>query len=213
MNEFRSALLESYRAIRPLLAAPELERAWSQDSVLESFSVRGLAGHLVRAGDGVPSYLEGPEPAGPPADAASYYASVLESMDVDAHADVRARAETRAADGPAELRARRDAIESRLQRALEDAPPDRLVSVFRGLVMRLDDYAITRTVEVLVHADDLAASIAVERPRFSAAARAVCIHHLVDVARRRHGDFAVLVALARRERDRVDALRVFTPAL
>jgi hypothetical protein len=208
-----AALLDSYRATRPLIASPELRSAWDTVSVLERFSVKGLAGHLVRAGEGVPAYLDAPEPAGPPVAAAAYYSTVLAAMDASAHSDVRARGEEVAGEGPEALLARRDAVEARLQGALGGERSDRLLTVFRGVVMRLDDYAITRLVEVLVHADDLASSIGLERPRFSAVALDLAIRHLVDVARLRHGDFPVLLALARRERDGADALRVFAPAL
>jgi hypothetical protein len=37
----------------------------------------------------------------------------------------------------------------------------------------------------------------------------LALRTLVDVARARHGDPAVLIAMARRERDDVDALRAF----
>ncbi|MFA5884848.1 MAG: hypothetical protein WDA60_13420 [Acidimicrobiia bacterium] len=42
-----------------------------------------------------------------------------------------------------------------------------------------------------------------------AEAATLVIHCLVDTARRRHGDLAVVRALTRRERDVHDALRVF----
>jgi hypothetical protein len=63
-------------------------------------------------------------------------------------------------------------------------------------------------VELVVHADDLAASVGVEPTPPQPAATAVAIDVLVGVARVRHGDMAVLRALARRERDTVRALRV-----
>jgi hypothetical protein len=134
-------------------------------------------------------------------------------MDVGAHADVRARGEAVAEGGPDALLALRDETAARLAQALEEETPDRLVKVFGGIVMRVDDYAVTRLVEVLVHTDDLATSIGLERPAFHAEAVRLAIRHLVDVACVRHGDWPVLVALSRRERDAVDALRVFEPAL
>jgi hypothetical protein len=212
MNAVRAALLDSYRATEPLIASAQLRRSWDDMSVLERFSIKGLAGHLVRAGDGVPTYLDGPEPTGAPIDAAAYYATVLEAMDASAHAGVRERGEDMAGEGPDELVERRAAIEARLRSALESEPPERRLTVMHGLVMRLDDYALTRLVEIVVHADDLAVSLDVDRPRFSTSALDLCIGELVAVARLRHGDFPVLLALTRRERDHIDALRVFEPA-
>jgi hypothetical protein len=74
--------------------------------------------------------------------------------------------------------------------------------------MTLDEYLRTRVVELVVHADDLAASVGVEPVPPQPATTAVAIDVLVGVARIRHGDMAVLRALARRERDTVRALRV-----
>jgi hypothetical protein len=81
--------------------------------------------------------------------------------------------------------------------------------VFGGLVMELDDYLITRICEILVHGDDLALSIGVDVPEFPRAAWDLATEHLLQVARAQHGNRAVLMAFSRRERDDVDALRVF----
>src|SRR5438309_1811510 len=62
--------------------------------------------------------------------------------------------------------------------------------------------------QMTVHADDLAVSVGVEPPRLPFLATTIAIETLVAVARHRHGDIAVLRALARRERDDIDALRV-----
>ena len=74
--------------------------------------------------------------------------------------------------------------------------------------MLLDDYLITRLLEVVVHTDDLAVSLGIEPPDFPRPATAAVIDCLLEVARRRHGDIAVVRAFTRRERDRPEALRV-----
>ena len=74
--------------------------------------------------------------------------------------------------------------------------------------MTLDDYLVTRLIELVVHTDDLAVSLDVAAPPIPAAATGLVITTLVEVARIRHGDTAVLRALTRRERDAVAALRV-----
>jgi hypothetical protein len=74
--------------------------------------------------------------------------------------------------------------------------------------MRLDDYLVTRIVELAVHADDLATSVGLESS-LPPAALAMAVHSLVDVVRVRHGDLAVLRALSRRERQTPELLRVF----
>ena len=76
-------------------------------------------------------------------------------------------------------------------------------------MLRYDDYLPSRICELLIHTDDLAVSLGVDPPSPPQEALDVAIGHLVDVARRTHGDRAVLIALSRRERDSVNALRVF----
>jgi hypothetical protein len=63
-------------------------------------------------------------------------------------------------------------------------------------------------VELVVHVDDLATSLGAEPAPLQPGTSRVAIDALVDVARLRYGDLAVLRALARRERDQVEALRV-----
>lgn len=87
--------------------------------------------------------------------------------------------------------------------------PARLVRVFGGLVMRLDDYLQTRIVEALVHTEDLALSVGIAPPNPPGDALEIAVDHLLDVTRRRHGPAAILRALTRRELDDVAALRVF----
>ena len=210
MNEVRRSFLGSYRAVGPLLRSVEVARSWDSASALLGFSVRGLAGHLVRAGGGVLHYVGETEPRGEePIEAPAYYATVLARMDDDAHRDVIARGEANAAEGPEALAASHRVTTERLEEVLARVPDGRLVRVFADLVMQLDDYLVTRLVEVLVHGDDLAVSVGAATPPADPRAAGMAIGHLVEVARLRHGDRAVLTALSRRERDDLEALRVF----
>ncbi len=67
---------------------------------------------------------------------------------------------------------------------------------------------LTRLVELTLHIDDLCVSVGVPTPQLPADGTGAAIETLVEVARLRHGDGAVLAALARRERDDGAALRV-----
>lgn len=210
MNEIRTAFLEASRSIRPLLKSPELAARWNGESALAGFSIHGLAGHLVRAVQGPVAYLaqevtEGAEPVPAP----GYYAMVLGSLGEVGNKEVIVRGEENAAGGIAELVAAYEQALLDLERALRTEPSDRLIRVFRDVVLRFDDYLPSRMCELLIHADDLAVSIGSDPPAPPQAASDVAIEHLVDVARRIHGDRAVLIALSRRERDTVNALRVF----
>jgi uncharacterized protein (TIGR03083 family) len=205
----RRIFLGAFASVRPLLAAPEAAARWAEPSALPGLTVGGLAAHLVRSGQNVVRYLSGAPPDRPPIDAPAYYATVLEGMDAADHADVVERGEEGARAGPGALLEAYDDALALARDALDREPEDRLVAVFGGLVMRLDDYLATRTVEALVHADDLAVSIEAEPPSPPPGSRRAAIEHLVEVALRRHGERAVLVALTRRERDAADALRIF----
>jgi hypothetical protein len=93
----------------------------------------------------------------------------------------------------------------RLRARLEGEPEGRLVKA-RDEVLRLYDYLRTRIIELAVHTDDLCVSIGRETPPLPGVA--VAIEALVEVAILRHGELAVLRALARRERDPDQVLRV-----
>ena len=95
-----------------------------------------------------------------------------------------------------------------LKLRLAGEPEDRRIRVFKDLVLLLDDYLVTRIVELVVHSDDLAVSLGTATPDFPPEASALAIEVLVDVALLRHGDLGVLRALTRRERDDIEALRV-----
>jgi hypothetical protein len=113
-----------------------------------------------------------------------------------------------AAEGRDALLARLDEVMTRLRERLEVEPDDRLVEVFKGLVLLVDDYLLTRLVELTIHIDDLAVSVGIDTPVLPPLATDAAIGVLVDVGRLRHGDISVLRAMARRERDEMEALRV-----
>lgn len=209
MHGTRKAFFDAYISLGPLVGSSELETRWQDESVLKDFSVRGLAGHLIRAGWAVLDYLAAEVPDEDPVPAPEYYHRVLASMGAEEHEQVRTKGEAFAGSSIEELRRRHGDACSGLEGALGSEPDGRQLRVFGGHVMLLEDYLETRIVEVLVHADDLAASLEVPLPGFPPEAFELAIDHLVDVARLRHGDRAVLVALSRRERDTIDALRVF----
>lgn len=210
MGDARAAFLDAASTAVHLLERRALAEHWADDSALRQFSVAALAGHLYRGMLTVEDYLNEPEPDGPGISAASYFHTLIRSADINdpVHQSVRARGGQAAAGGPAALASDARAVLERLSSRLADTGPERRLRVAGGLVMTLDDYLRTRVVELAVHADDLAASLGVELAPPRPGTCGVAIEVLVDVARIRHGDMAVLRALARRERDEVGALRV-----
>jgi len=210
MGDARAAFLDAASTAVHLLESHEVAERWGQGSVLPQFSVAALAGHLLRGMTTVEHYLDDPEPSENGISAASYFHAMLGSAGISepASAAIRTRGDEAAAGGPAALASDARAAFARLSSRLAGAGSKRRLQVAAGLVMTLDEYLRTRVVELVVHVDDLAASVGAEPAPPQPGTCKVAIDALVDVARLRHGDIAVLRALARRERDQVKALRV-----
>jgi hypothetical protein len=113
-----------------------------------------------------------------------------------------------ATGGPVAVADAARATYERLSERLPGEDPERRLKVAGDLVMTLADYLRTRVVELVVHGDDLAASVGLDFGPISSDAASTAIDVLIEVARVRHGDMPVLRALTRHERDTVQALRV-----
>lgn len=210
-TETRKAyLLGAERAVG-LLATEEVASRWARESVLPGMTVGGLAGHLARSVLQVEWFLDGEMGGAEPVSPVRYYARLVGTSLPDSalNIGVRARSEETAAAGPAAVAEQTRAAWERLAQRLSQEPADRRVAVLHrpGEEMLLDGYLQTRCVELAVHLDDLALSVDAHCPT-PEATLAVAVDVLVAAARDRHGDQAVLHALARRERDVDQALRV-----
>ncbi|MEU1853056.1 maleylpyruvate isomerase N-terminal domain-containing protein [Streptomyces sp. NPDC019990] len=210
-RETREAyLLGAERAVH-LLAAEEVARRWGDESVLPGMTVGGLAGHLARSVLQVEWFLDGETVGTEPVSPVRYYARLVGTASPDSalNVGVRARGEETAAAGPAGVAEQAHAAWHRLSQRLGREPADRRVAVLHrpGEEMLLEGYLQTRCVELAVHLEDLALSVGAhcQTPE---ATLAIAVDVLVAAARDRHGDQAVLHALARRERDTGQALRV-----
>jgi hypothetical protein len=213
VTDIRALFCDAADAAAALLADPALKERFEGPSALDEFSVRGLSGHLLRAMTSVDGYLDRPAPDGDRdvVSAAEYYATVLagrRDINSDFHRSIRQRGLEAAPETAEDMPGAWAETAARLRNRLTAEPAGRLVQVFGDLVLTLDDYLVTRLIEIVVHVDDLAASLGVDPPPLPDAANRLVITTLVEVARIRHGDRAVVRALTRRERDAVEALRV-----
>ena len=214
----RALYLATAGVAADLLERREVADRWDDPSVLDRMTVGDLAAHLGRSVLLVGTYLDGDEPQDPdPLDAARYFGVFTGSTDLDnsLNTGVRERSRAEAAPGPvgvaAGVRAALDALPERLR----TEPATRRVAAFGGRAITLDEFLRTRLVELCVHVEDLGLSVGLGPgvdPADDVAdlpddALAHAVDVLVGAARARHGDAAVLRALARRERDAVDALR------
>ncbi|MFD9034245.1 maleylpyruvate isomerase N-terminal domain-containing protein [Streptomyces sp. NPDC059567] len=210
-DEIRKTYLQAAEKAVHLLATDQVARRWETESVLPGMSVGGLAGHLARSVLQVEWFLDGQVVGAEPVSPVRYYARLADTSLPDSalNVGVRARSEETAAAGSAVVAEQARAAWMRLTQRLGMESADRRVAVLHrpGEEMLLDGYLQTRCVELAVHLDDLALSV--DAPcRVPDAALAIAVDVLVAAARDRHGDQAVLHALARRERDVDQALRV-----
>lgn len=199
-----TTFLDAAGTAEQLIGSTAVADRWEDASALEGYSVGGLAGHLARAVLTVEHYLDQPVPDGAPTDAAGYLVRALASHDPvssDFHGRVRQRGEQVASRGQealvAELREARLVLTDRLA-AVE---PGRHLAVLDGTVLPIEEYLETRLVELVVHLDDLAVSVAQDGPGdLPAAAFETVAAVLARLAVRRAGPLATIRSLARRER-------------
>jgi hypothetical protein len=209
MHEPRLTFLASAAEARAMLVLAEVEDRWDEESALMGMTIGALAAHLARAVLTVQTYLASPVHGDvAPMSAAAYFARTDAWSDrgSELNVGIRARAAQGAADGVHALIEAYDSCVSELSHTLALEPDDRLVEVHGQLVLPLDEYLVTRILELTLHTEDLCVSIG--RPSHALSGMAVTIQLLVDMAELRHGKVAVLRALARRERDAGDVLRV-----
>jgi hypothetical protein len=200
-----AAYLQAATSAAALLGDPAVAAAWAAPSALRHYRVAGLAGHLAGQIFSIPSALDMPAPDQKPIPILDYYAQVpwlTADHDDESHVRIRTGSENQAADGPVALAKRAaDTVES-LRDILPAVPPERTVRLptWGPWSLRLDDFVLTRTMELVVHADDLAVSVGLPTPALPLAVTDSVIDLLARIASRRHGPTAMLRALSRAER-------------
>lgn len=200
----RDAYLEAAEIAVTLLRDPAVATRWSEPSALADFSVGGLAAHLAVQVLRTDQVLAAPPPQEAPIDLWQHYrrsAWVTSGLDSDANVGIRESGEARAAEGPVAVADNAAEILQRVRELLAPAPADRVVALpWTGWSLTLDDFLLTRTMEIVVHSDDLAVSVGVETPAMPEAATAPVITLLAAVAAQRHGAYPLIRALSRAER-------------
>jgi hypothetical protein len=185
------------------VADRRVAQAWAEPSVLEDQLVGGLAGHLARGAVwAVADYLDGGPPAGPVRfeSAAAYFAGIMESVRPEDHQAIRRRGAEVGSVGPAALAATLDRRRAELAERLAALDGEPTVAVIGGVVTRLADYLLTRLVEQVVHLDDLARSIGADPWPLPPELPELVARIGTEVAFRRHGAPAVVLALFRPDR-------------
>jgi len=116
----------------------------------------------------------------------------------------RSTDDAEAALGAAALADRSSGALQTVRRLLADGVARDVVPIpWQGWSLRRDDFLLTRMLEIVVHTDDLALSIGVHTPAFPSEVFAPVRDLLVRLAVKRHGQSALISALARGERTQV----------
>lgn len=210
----RDLFLATATACVDALDDGRLAAVWDQPSALAGMTVGGLVAHTTRAVLTVERYLAAPPPPVDAArvDAAGYLLAALPdtSPDSDTNRQVLARAEEGGTPGqPAVVARLRSALDV-LRDQLPIAPTQRPLTVLGGLAIALDDYLATRVLELVVHLDDLDASVdGFAPPALPTGAAGTTVGLLAEAARRRHGTSAMVTTLARAERAPAATPRAF----
>jgi hypothetical protein len=211
MNEVRQAFVDAAASAVELVHHPEVEAHWDDPGACEGMTVGGIASHLIKSGIGMleASLAEPePEPSGRVLAPGRFYSGQSVDLEHEAHRSIRDSANADARTGAAELRATAVKGLELLTEQVNSAADDRLVLVLGRFTMTLDGLITTRLVELLAHSDDLATSLDLtyDPPEQAITIVSSC---LIDVARRRHGDRALLLALARGDRTHEPIFPVF----
>jgi Mycothiol maleylpyruvate isomerase N-terminal domain len=179
---------------------------WLKPSVLPKMSIGALACHLgrqvVRAAELLPAATD--LPVLESAEAHYHRAAWVTSTSPDDPANDRSADEAEAALGAAALADRSARALGTVRQSLAAGTARDVVPIpWQGWSLRRDDFLLTRTLEIVVHTDDLAQSVGVRTPEFPAEAFVPVCDLLVRLAVQRRGQSALISALTRSERSQL----------
>jgi hypothetical protein len=211
MNETRAAYLASAHVAAELVAHPDVSARWDEPGASQGMTVGAIAAHLVGSGiEILVPYLEAESPPGTRVlEPSRYFSGQSLDLEHEGHREVRQKAEAGSRRGAASLATDVAAAVFWLTVRMAEQPEGRRIQVLGAFDMTLDGFLVTRMVELLAHIDDLAASVGIPTPDLPRDAITIVVSCLTDVARRRHGDLAVLRAFTRRDRSTPGVFPVF----
>jgi hypothetical protein len=186
-----------------LIQRGEVRDRGQMPGVLPKMSIGALACHLgrqvVRAAELLPVAADVPPLES--ADVHYHRAAWVMPASPDDPSNDRSTGDAEAAPGAAALADRSAGALETVRRLLAAGTARDVVPVpWQGWSLRRDGFLLTRMLEIVVHADDLALSAGVRTPGFPAGVFAPVRDLLVRLAVRRHGQSAVISALTRSER-------------
>lgn len=199
-TEFVTACHTAFR----LAGCPEVAEAWDRESACAGMTVGGLTHHLLRQVWHVTDLVGAPPRTDSPIELLDHYAQaawVTADPEDEANASIRDGGNAGAAVGHAAVLAEIEPLLDRVAEVLR-APrdTDTVFIPWQGWALTTDDFLVTRSMELMVHSDDLAASVGLPTPNFPDSIAAHVADLLAGVAMRRHGQAAVVRTLSRPQR-------------
>lgn len=195
-------VLDTVDIVSALVGSDAVARQWSEESACAGMSTGGLAHHLAQQPRALVRLLPTAPHDGEPIRLLDHYLQAPWSNgDEEANREIREGSDRAAADGPDAVRARLatdvEALPDVLDAVADDVP---VLIPWQGWALTAHDLVVTRLMEMVVHSDDLAASIDQPTPEFPDEAVRLVLDLLSQVAVARHGQAAVVRTLSRPQR-------------
>ena len=202
MADLRQAFEAATEHVVAIVGRDDVAAAWERPSALAEWSVGGLVAHLASQPTTVVTLL-GAEPWHEAIPLEEHYARsawVGAALDDEINVSIRAGGDEQAVLGRDEVLSRVLAARDVLPAVLAAQPEDRAVLIpWAGWALRRDDFLTGRMMEIVVHGEDVAASLGFESPRLSTDVLDPVLRLLTRLAVTRHGQGAVVSALSRSE--------------
>jgi hypothetical protein len=200
----RPAFVSACQTAFDLASDPAVADAWETESTCAGMTVGGLTHHLLAQIRHVAALIQVPPTTAPPIPLLDHYARadwVSSPMGDEANTSIRDEGNAAASDGPAAVLADYPSLIDLLPELVTiPRSPDTILVPWQGWTLATDDFFITRSMELVVHSDDLAASVGLPTPEFPESITTQVAALLAGVAMRRHGQAAVVRALSRPQR-------------
>lgn len=194
--------------VAQLLGDEAVRRHWDDESSCAGMTVGGLAHHLRGQLDLVHRLLGAPPTDDDPIPVREHYrraAWLHQGLDHESNVGIREGSNEKATPGPDELAELVRADLAALPAVLApveagDRVPDQVHIPWQGWSLTTQDFLATRLMEMVVHADDLAAGLGLPTPDFPDPVVEAVVALLASVALDQHGQTAVVRALSRPQR-------------
>jgi Mycothiol maleylpyruvate isomerase N-terminal domain len=199
----RRVVVRAIDEVSSLVRRPEVAVAWDHESSCVGMSVGGLTRHLISQPVLVVTLLQtDPEPDAETIGLLEHYARaawVREDLEGDTNQTIRENSDQQAAEGVGPAITVLDDALTQVDSALA-APPRSTFIPWQGWALQTDDFLVTRLMEMVVHSDDLAASVDVPAPDFGPEVLDPVLRLLTALSVRQHGQDAVVRTLTRPQR-------------